>query len=314
MRRPAQRLAPLRLAAGTVFLAALAGCSSVADPTTLAAAPDGGSTLARALPPDRALAALPPEAGAVVSVVEQRKGEGEVKQTITLAADPGARGDDRIEVTAREKSFLNAPRRIEAEAVEEEMAEALPGVAMSISPRVVVAPTGPIGVATGRTTDGVGCLYAWSSAVNRSSSGRSTEFLGLSVSSATKSELEVRVRLCRRGWSEERLVALAEGLRIGNGRVVTDADVRPAAGYGADALASAGYGPAVTGTARPPITPAVAAPIRATDVRPAPVRPAPVRSAATTAPLRKTAPEPAAAPATALPVTVASPIPLPSGG
>lgn len=320
MRLPALPRPPIRLTAATLVLAALAGCSTVADPTTLAAAPDGGATLGRALSPDRALAALPPEAGAVVSVVEQRKGDGEVKQTITLAADPGARGDDRIEVISHEKTPLKKPRRLDAETIEEEMAEALPGVAMSISPRVVTAATGPIGVATGKTTDGVGCLYAWSNAEDRAASGRTTEFFGLRVSSATKSELEVRVRLCRRGWSEDRLVALAEGLRIGNASAATDA--RPMAGYGSDALSSAGYGntgPVVTGTARAPsVAPTLApaaAPIAA-PVRAAAVRPAPVRTAATAAPVRKTAPQPpaATAPTAAAPTTVASPIPLPSGG
>lgn len=314
--------ATVRVAATMTLLTALAGCSSIDTSDRLAASDAGGTTLGVALPPGRALAALPPEAGAVVSVVERRTGGDEVKQTITLVGDPGARRDDRIEVTAHRRGFAATARRIDAETIEAEMAEALPGVDMTVSPRVVTTPTGPVGVATGRTADGSGCLYAWSNAVAEARPERSASFLGLQVATTAKSDVTVRVRLCRRGWSEDRLAALAEGLRITSdvGAPITSGGGAPTAG--ADALASAGYGTAPASTWTPPASTPAATPVVTTVSRPAvapaskpvvrvaaakPSRTAPTRSAhAVTTASAPTKAEP--------PVTVAAPIPLPSGG
>lgn len=292
-----QRLTSALLAA-PLACAALAGCSSV-DTASLATGPaPATASLGVAVPPERALAMLPAEAGAVVSVVERRSADGDVTQTVTLAGDPGARDVDRIEVTAHPKAFRGSlSRRVDAETIEAEMDEAFPGVAMTVSPRVVTGPSGPVGLATG-SAGGVSCLYAWSNGEARS---RSTT--GGTLFGAEASDLQVRVRLCRKGVSEERLAAFAEGLRIASdlGGPTTGT---PVAAAGTDALASAGYGGpvAATGTTAPAKPAATAAR--------QPHRPAPraVEAATPRTVVAKSVPK--AEP----PATVAAPIPLPSGG
>ncbi len=319
---PARRATALAVASILPLAAVLAGCSSIDDTTRLAATDTGATTLGVALPPGRARAALPPEAGAVVSVVERRTGDGEVKQTITLVGDPGARRDDRIEVTAHRRGFTATSRRIDAETIEAEMADALPGVDMTVSPRVVTTPTGPVGLATGRTADGSGCLYAWSNAVTEARPERSASFLGLQIATTAKTDVSVRVRLCRRGWSPERLATLAEGLRVSSGVGAPIAAGPAGRAVGNDALASAGYGAAaptwVPQTPDPVATPipvAAAAPRPAVTPAPAPVaRVAAVKPSRVT-PSRSAPPDAEAVQAKAeAPATVAAPIPLPSGG
>ncbi len=65
----------------------VAGCARSDDllPTFATAAP-GRAALSESLPPESALAALPREAGAVVSVTERRSTTG-LRQTITLTGD-----------------------------------------------------------------------------------------------------------------------------------------------------------------------------------------------------------------------------------
>lgn len=295
---------------------ALAGCSASQSLTGLGPTATPVATLGVSLPPERAMAALPPEAGAVVSVVERRSGEDTVTQTITLTGDPGAHGDDRIEVARHDRSSIAARPRVDAETIEAEMADALPGVAMTISPRVITSPGGPVGVATGAAGNGINCLYAWSNAEARGRSTPSASFLGLQIASTTSAEMTVRVRLCRRGVSEERLIALAEGLRL-RSDVAVGSGLSAAAGpVGGDALATAGYGAGDVGPGAvaygttapwvapaPSVAPAAAAPHRVAAAKPAPRRAPEVARAAP----RKPAPETPAA-------TVSAPIPLPAGG
>lgn len=287
-------------AAGLAALG-LAGCSTV-DPTMLATT-SAPATLGAAVPPERALASLPPEAGAVVSVVERRGPDDEVRQTVTLAGDPAARGVDRIEVTARPKAFAGAAApRIDAETIEAEMAEAFPDVAMTVSPRVLTTPTGPVGVATGRGGDGVGCLYAWSNAETRPRSGGGASLLGVTVSTTTTSNLSIRVRLCRKGFGEERLIALASGLRVASDLAAPGLAAGSSA-VGGDALASAGYGAAAP-------APAIPAPTPVADRRPS--RPAVAAKPHATPRPTVAAAEPA--PKAPPPLEGVAPIPLPTGG
>lgn len=230
----------------------LAGCAAGSD---LVGTPTGAApSLAAAVPVDRALAALPREAGAVVSVVERRDPD-RLRQTITLAADPTAHGDDRIEVDSRRRTAGPAPR-IDAATIDAELAEALPGVAMTVSSRVPVTAAGPIGVATGRTADGLACLYAWSETETRTTGTTRPIGFGLALVDDDRRDLSVRVRLCRRGVAEERLIAWAEGLRLS-----VDAGsagrAEGVAAAGRDALESAGWAAA-------PVEPGTPTPRRAT--------------------------------------------------
>lgn len=304
---------------------ALAGCS-VAPTTGLSTASTQASTLGVALPPDRALAALPPEAGSVVSVVERRTGDDGLVQTITLAGDPGSRGDDRIEVTHREASGTGTRSRVDVETIEAEMAEALPGVAMTVSPRVVTTPTGPVGVATGSAGDGTNCLYAWSNARARARATPTASFLGLQVASVSNDEMTVRVRLCRRGLGPDRLIAIAEGLRLRTDGVLADSSAGGRGVAGSDALASAGYGGSAAGAgyggsaagleaaALPAYVPSAPVASRRVVDRTPPKAPAPKHAAEKPRAVEASVRPAPAKPAPETPATVAAPIPLPSGG
>lgn len=292
MSRPRVPSALAPLVAAVALAPLLGGCLATSDTLPgLAVADAAAPSLARSIGPERALVALPREAGAVVSVVERTTAEG-LTQTVTLAADPGARTDDRIEITARRHG--GALPRLDEETVTAEMDEALPGVALRVSPRVVVAGTGPLGIATGRGTDGTACLYAWSQGTIADRGGAPTLFTARETTA-----LSLRLRLCRRGVSEEQLIALAEGLTLRRDLLAASATDAPPPRIGRDALESAGYAPAprtstTTTTAAPTRTGSIAAPqTRATAAAPS-ARPSPAYPAD--------------------PAGLVAPIPLPTGG
>ena len=299
--------APRRLSAAPALLAStllaglLAACSSTDQGRrTMAGGPEPvDASIARALAPQSALAWLPGEAGPIVSVVESRRLD-RTEQKITLAGDVGTDGDNEITVTSHHpRRYQNVPPVDEA-SLRDEMAERLPGVAMSLSPRVVVAQAGPVGFATGRAGSGAGCLYAWTSGDQR----RPVTFARMfGVDGDTPDRVDVRVRVCRRGLDENRAVALVQGLQMRTGTApVAYTDRAPVAyGPGGDALASAGlngaptaapaYGAPVYGApvyAAP--APTYGTPVYDVPVYAAPTAPAPVYAA----PAAPPAPAPAA--------------------
>jgi hypothetical protein len=291
------------LAAGLVL--GLGACSDLGDPTTgsvrLGARPLGSSAM---LGGHAALAALPAEAGEVVSVGEERRESGFV-QTVTLAGDTAVSGSNHIRVEAVPRGHA-AKTLASSETIEAELAERMPGVAMRVLPYSIASASGPIGVATGTASGGVRCAYAW----QVSNTGEGEEGFGRFLARDEKA-YSVRVRLCRGGVSEEQLVTTIQGLRL-----ATATAARMPSGpvmVGSDALATAQGGAAYVPVAPAPMVAA------------APVRRAPVTTGETRE--RKSAPSktvaaasvarPATAPAPAAsvsPTVVSSPIPLPSGG
>lgn len=329
---------------GSCLLATLvAGCSATGDGRrTMAGEPEANdSSLARALAPQSALAWLPGEAGPIVSVVESRRLD-RTEQKITLAGDVGVEGDNEIMVTSHHPRRHQSAPVVDEASLRDEMAERLPGVAMSLSPRVVVAQGGPVGFATGRTRSGAGCLYAWTSGDQRRPVTLARMF---GVDGDAPDRVDVRVRVCRRGLDENRAVALVQGLQMRTGTTpIAYADRVPVAyGPGGDALASAGWsgtpapvyaapahGAPVYGApslAAAPVygAPAYAAPVYAAPVYAAPTAPAPVwavpaaappaRAPALTHPRheRAIAAAPKAPPASTFAAS-APPIPTPSSG
>jgi hypothetical protein len=275
------------------------------------------ASLAVEVAPDQALAGLPAEAGAVVSVTERRE-KDRLIQTIALAGDAATRGTNRIRVVA-ESHEPGRSRRPTEEAIAAELAAELPDVDMRPSSLVIAGAGGPVGLATGRSARGETCVYAWQETKARPSRGRSGLF------DADAVDVSVRVRLCRPGLTEERAVALVEGLRL-------RADVVPLGGgfasgpTGVDALATAGYGgsTAAGASVRAPMTvarhstPRVARADPPTPVRP--VKPVsrsiePATAKAPVIPSPAVASDRAAPPlAGVAPAVTAPPIPLPSGG
>lgn len=336
--------APARsLSTAATLTLLLAGCSAV-DGASLArwtqTAEPASPPLAQAIAPSSAIAALPWDAGSIVSVVETRRTDG-IDQKITLVGDAGTRGDNEIDVTTRRRNRNTVTTPVDEAQIRGEIAERLPGVTMSGEMRLVASGAGPLGLVTGRGEGGAACLYAWSSGDGARRRVDMARMLG--IDGPEGDDMTIRVRLCRRGVGEEQLVALTEGLRLrpdyAAGRPTAAA--APIAA-GRDALESAGYAgarppastfaapvaPTPVAAARPPAepawTPAVApapvpavAPVAAT----APARPAPAAAAAPKKPaIAHTAPSAApksaaaSAPVPAAPAVVAVPIPLPSGG
>lgn len=295
----------------------LAACADLtetrlASPLNAAAAP---ASLASEIAPEQALARLPAEAGAVVSVTERRE-KDRLTQTVALAGDTTARGANRIRVVAADHDGTTL-RRMTEERIAEELAEELPDVDMRVLPRMASAGGAPLGLASGRARDGGTCVYGWqeTTATPRRARG------GL-LAAADDVDLSVRVRLCRTGLSEEKLIALVESLSLRSDVVPRGAFAATGA-TGIDALATAGYG----GGAIDRTSPVAAAP-RLEDapaVRPRAVRTASPAAVVTPAAPPRTAavvPTPRASTATPTPVPttaaapglVSPPIPLPSGG
>lgn len=333
--------APARsLSTAATLTLLLAGCSAV-DGASLArwtqTAEPASPPLAQAIAPSSAIAALPWDAGSIVSVVETRRTDG-IDQKITLVGDAGTRGDNEIDVTTRRRNRNTITTPVDEAQIRGEIAERLPGVTMSGEMRLVASGAGPLGLVTGRGEGGSACLYAWSSGDGARRRVDMARMLG--IDGPEGDDMTIRVRLCRRGVGEEQLVALAEGLRLrpdfAAGRptaaaapIAAGRDALESAGYaGARTPAPATFAAAPVAAARPPSepawTPAVApapvpavAPVAAT----APARPAPAAAAAPKKPaIAHTAPSAApksaaaSAPAPAAPAVVAVPIPLPSGG
>lgn len=279
----------------------LAACADLAETSRAApfATASVPASLAVEVAPDQALARLPAEAGAVVSVTERRE-SGRLTQEVTLAGEATARGTNRIRVVASDRDGATS-RRMTEERLEAELAAELPGVDMRVVPRVASAGGVALGFATGRSPTAGTCVYAWQETVATPRGGRSGSFFA-----NDDVDLSVRVRLCRATTSEEALVALVEGLTLRG-------DVSPKGGRfasgatGVDALASAGYARPAVRIAEPvrPVASAVEArPAKVAAPRPATPKPEVAAPAAVT-------PRAASLPA---PSVVADPIPLPSGG
>lgn len=310
---------PTRSLLALLAVVLLGACADMTEMRTTApfATASLPATLAVEVAPEQALAGLPAEAGAVVSVTERRE-KDRLTQTIALAGDAATPGTNRIRVVA-ETHEPGRSRRATEEAIAAELAAELPDVDMRTSSQVIAGAGGPVGLATGRGGRGETCVYAWQETRTRPSRSRGGVFDTDAV------DVSVRVRLCRQGLTEERAIALVEGLRL-------RADVVPlGSGFasgptGVDALATAGYGAQAMagGYSRAPATVAKVATPRVARAEPStPVRPVkpvsrsidPSASKATVVPPPVVASGRAAPPlAGVAPAVTAPPIPLPSGG
>ena len=310
---------PTRSFLALLAVVPLGACADMTDMRTSApfATASLPASLAVEVAPEQALAGLPAEAGAVVSVTERRE-KDRLTQTIALAGDAATQGTNRIRVVA-ETHEPGRSRRPTEEAIAAELAAELPDVDMRTSAQMIAGAGGPVGLATGRSSRGETCVYAWQETRARPSRARGGMF------DADAVDLSVRVRMCRQGLTEERAVALVEGLRL-------RADVVPLGGgfasgpTGVDALATAGYGGSTTaaGFSRAPATgtrpstpPHVVRTDRSQPVQPAKsvsrsIVPSPSKVSAVPAPV---AADRAAPPLVGVaPAVTAPPIPLPSGG
>jgi hypothetical protein len=189
-------------------LTGLSACSAIPG--------DGGSTevaapsLAVAVPISAAVVRLPEAAGRIVSVVERRTPERRL-QVVTLAGDGSGVAADRIEASLSPHRPGDLGTRRSAEEIVAEFAPTLPDRTVRIGDRPIVSAAGAFGWATARGDRGGLCLVAWTDTVIDRGTGV------VATIDDRAQDLEVRIRLCRRGASEADLVGWLAATRVGPG-------------------------------------------------------------------------------------------------
>ena len=202
----------------------------------------------------RAYATLPPAAGPVVNVLEQRFANG-LTQDIILAGDTSTGGENKITVSLLSRQansfdgtnpgMLRLRKSSDAE-IFEEISGQFPDVDMKLSQIVDRNAQGPFGYAFGHRGK-LTCIFAWQWLEEQG--GREGFFFDLSVSDNPSATL--RVRLCKTGMSEQTLAGLVRQLVLsqaggyGGGYAGGGGDYNPyqAGGYASgDALTLAGHG------------------------------------------------------------------------
>ncbi|MCX8997923.1 cellulose biosynthesis protein BcsN [Rhizobiaceae bacterium BDR2-2] len=119
-------------------------------------------------------------------------GQNVVQVRLFGTKSPTRYGDDTLAFTSLTESRINS-----------ELRGTLPGIAMVPSPFVTQNDYGPFGYAVGRPAADELCLYAWQQL--RSPDGQSAIGTGA---------IQIRVRLCDRGATEEKLLAFMYGFTI----------------------------------------------------------------------------------------------------
>jgi len=203
-------VAPALLAACVV----LQGCSMLQLSDTRAAFEASSDMVAAARP----MAQLPAAAGEQLSVLQSNL-QGPLTQKIVLQGDPATSGENRIIVTvdleqaAPGELDSKVPKPTE-EQIAKELDEALPSVAMAISPNWERNDFGPFGYAAGHAYGGVTCIYAWQWSPGHPSRLIANPEAQAAESSQPKFATSVRVRLCKQGLSEAELVELVRHMSV----------------------------------------------------------------------------------------------------
>ncbi|MGC4026928.1 MAG: cellulose biosynthesis protein BcsN [Mesorhizobium sp.] len=142
---------------------------------------------------------FPPIGGpAIVGVIESKRSGGRY-QEILLSTNAATSGQNRFEVTIGRNSapVINPSPRIAAQ-----MRAALPGVRMARSPYYVQNRYGPFGYAVGRSGARDLCLYGWQTIRAKATPMTKQGFI------------DVRLRLCETGATEQALLAVMYGYTI----------------------------------------------------------------------------------------------------
>ncbi len=183
------------------LIALLAGC---AQPSTLER-----SSLNGMVPEGQAIALPPPGGPAVLGVVERRYANA-IQQDIVLAADSAVPGQNFLRVqlfgpVGTDGGQTELPDRPLANSgLNREMREALPGIAMRTSPLYAQNSYGPFGYAIGRNGVQDLCIYGWQRIASTPVGG----------SFMNRGRVQVRLRLCQSGATEQTLLASMYGYTI----------------------------------------------------------------------------------------------------
>ena len=202
----------------------LSGCSYAPRDERAAYEPVSGAAAA-----DHPMAQMPPEAGAVVAVLES-KVSGVLTLRIVLAGDAANDGENSIVVKVDQSPKrpsdldLAVPKPSE-DGIARELDVGFPTIDMQISNSWNHNDFGPFGYAVGRSAKGSTCIYAWqyySGPAPRVVEDPTARAAAASMPSAPTS---IRARLCRKGLEEADIVALVQAMEIsppGGGDAYTD--------------------------------------------------------------------------------------------
>jgi len=165
--------------------------------------------LNRLATPADAVALPPPGGPAVVSVIERRYSNA-IQQDIVLAASTRVPGQNLLRVQmfgpvgveGGDTELTN--RHLGEASIASEMRALIPEVRMQRSSLFAQNSYGPFGYAVGRHASGDMCLYAW----QRIRRGGGSPF------GSNMGTIQVRLRLCQTGATEEALMAVMYGYTI----------------------------------------------------------------------------------------------------
>lgn len=187
------------------------GCTAVPDPflETGAIRPDA-PPISTEVSPDFAAAYLPSISGRIESV-RQTVRDDFFEQAIVYSNATASAGENvltvRVGTPSEGTAFLRAPTR---RAILAEMRQALPGVAMTISPAAGQNTSGVYGYATGSLGASGSCLYAWQFAKRTAALGATAmDRIGAKNYSA-----QIRLRFCHPTMPQERIASLMSGMRL----------------------------------------------------------------------------------------------------
>jgi hypothetical protein len=187
-------------------LAGLAGIVSSCASTGNIQQPSGAETIAS----EKALVLPPPGGPSIVSVVEQKRGNG-VDQSISLFTSSTVPGQNFLKVQFLGASGANprtanaSYRMLNESSVAREIATSIPGVRMARSGTFLQNSYGPFGYASGKSGKGDTCIYAWQQI--RSSRSEQTQARNFGM-------IQLRLRLCDARATERQLLAVVYGYTV----------------------------------------------------------------------------------------------------
>ena len=160
--------------------------------------------------PEKALVLPPPGGPSIVSVVEEKRGNG-VAQTISLFTSSSVQGQNFLKAQFLGASGANpgassdSYRMIRQGDIAREMARSVPGVPMATSATFLQNSYGPFGYASGNSRAGDTCIYAWQQI--RSSRAAQTQARNFGM-------IQIRLRLCDARATERQLLGIVYGYTV----------------------------------------------------------------------------------------------------
>ncbi len=189
-----------------IALAGLAGLVASCTSTGSIRQPTGPETI----PSEKALVLPPPGGPSIVSVIEQKRGNG-VEQSISLFTSSSVAGQNFLKVQFLGASGANPAtgnasyRMVNETGIAREIAASVPGVRMARSATFLQNSYGPFGYASGKSHAGDTCLYAWQQV--RSSRSDQTQARNFGM-------IQIRLRLCDARATERQLLGVMYGYTV----------------------------------------------------------------------------------------------------